>query len=140
MLPPMVAAINQRFKTPLVTTMITGVAVAILALIVPLNNLLNLVNIGTLMAFTVVCAGVLYLRHRKPDLPRSFRVPFVPLFPILGIVCSVFLAVFGLSRATWTWFVIALVCGLIFFLAYGFRKSNPDAIVPVEEPEGLSEF
>jgi APA family basic amino acid/polyamine antiporter len=87
MLPPMVAAVNQRFKTPLVTTMITGVAVAILALIVPLNNLLNLVNIGTLMAFTVVCAGVLYLRHRKPDLPRSFRVPFVPLFPIMGIVC-----------------------------------------------------
>ncbi|MGC2633976.1 MAG: amino acid permease [Candidatus Cybelea sp.] len=140
MLPPIVAAVNQRFKTPLVTTMITGFAVAILALIVPLNNLLNLVNIGTLMAFTVVCAGVLYLRHRKPDLPRSFRVPFVPLFPILGIVCSLFLAVFGLSRATWTWFVIALVCGLVFFFAYGFRKSNPDAIVPVEEPEGISEF
>jgi APA family basic amino acid/polyamine antiporter len=140
MLPPIVAAVNQRFKTPLVTTMITGVAVAILALIVPLNNLLNLVNIGTLMAFTVVCAGVLYLRHRKPDLPRSFRVPFVPLFPILGIVCSLFLAVFGLSRATWTWFVIALVCGLVFFFAYGFRKSNPDTVVPVEEPEGISEF
>jgi APA family basic amino acid/polyamine antiporter len=140
MLPPIVAAVNPRFKTPLVTTMITGVAVAALALIVPLNNLLNLVNIGTLIAFSVVCAGVLYLRHRQPDLPRSFRVPFVPLFPILGIVCSLFLAVFGLSRATWTWFVIALVCGLIFFFAYGFRKSNPDDVVPVEEPEGISEL
>jgi APA family basic amino acid/polyamine antiporter len=140
MLPPVVAKVNPRFKTPLVTTMITGVAVAFLALIVPLNNLLNLVNIGTLIAFTVVCAGVLYLRHRKPDLPRSFRVPFVPLFPILGIVCSLFLAVFGLSRATWTWFLIALVCGLVFFFSYGFRKSNPEEVVPVEEPEGLSEF
>jgi APA family basic amino acid/polyamine antiporter len=140
MLPPAVAVINPRFKTPLRTTMVTGVAVAILALIVPLNNLLNLVNIGTLIAFTVVCAGVLYLRHRKPDMPRSFRVPFVPLFPILGILCSMFLAIFGLSRATWVWFCIALVFGLIFFFAYGFRKSNPDEITAVEEPEGLPDY
>ena len=140
MLPPIVAAVHPRFKTPLVTTVITGVAVAFLALIVPLNNLLNLVNIGTLIAFSVVCGGVLYLRHRRPDLPRSFRVPFVPLFPILGIVFSLFLAVFGLSRATWTWFVLALVVGLVFFFSYGFRKSNPDDVVPVEEPDGLSEY
>jgi basic amino acid/polyamine antiporter, APA family len=140
MLPPAVAVIHPRFKTPLRTTLFTGACVAVLALIVPLNNLLNLVNIGTLIAFTVVCAGVLYLRKRKPDLPRSFRVPFVPLFPILGIVCSLFLAVFGLSRATWTWFVIALVVGLIFFFSYGFRKSNPEDVVPVEEPEGLAEL
>ncbi len=102
--------------------------------------MLNLVNIGTLIAFTVVCAGVLYLRKRKPDLPRTFRVPFVPLFPILGIVCSLFLAVFGLSRTTWTWFAIALVVGLIFFFSYGFRKSKPDEIEPVIEPEGLERF
>ncbi len=139
MLPPVVAKVHPKFKTPAITTMITGVAVALLALIVPLNQLLNLVNIGTLIAFTVVCAGVLYLRHRKPDMPRSFRVPFVPLFPILGIVCSLFLAVFGLSRATWTWFAIALVVGLIFFFAYGFRKSDPQDVVPVLEPEGLQE-
>jgi basic amino acid/polyamine antiporter, APA family len=140
MLPPAVAVINPRFKTPLRTTMVTGVAVAILALIVPLNNLLNLVNIGTLIAFTVVCAGVLYLRHRKPDMPRSFRVPFVPLFPILGILCSMFLAIFGLSRATWVWFCTALVFGLIFFFAYGFRKSDPSKIGPVEEPAGLPDY
>jgi basic amino acid/polyamine antiporter, APA family len=140
MLPPVVAAVHPRFKTPLVTTMITGFAVSILALIVPLNNLLNLVNIGTLIAFTVVCAGVLYLRKRRPDLPRSFRVPFVPLFPLLGITFSLFLAVFGLSRATWTWFALALVVGLIFFFSYGFRKSNPEQVVPVEEPEGLTEY
>jgi APA family basic amino acid/polyamine antiporter len=140
MLPPAVAAVHPKFKTPMVTTMITGCAVAVLALIVPLNNLLNLVNIGTLIAFTVVCAGVLYLRKRKPDLPRSFRVPFVPLFPLLGIAFSAFLAIFGLSRQTWTWFVLALVVGLIFFFSYGFRKSNPETVVPVEEPEGLTEF
>ncbi len=140
MLPPAVAKIHPRFKTPLVTTLITGAAVAILALIVPLNNLLNLVNIGTLMAFSVVCGGVLYLRKRRPELPRSFRVPFVPLFPALGIAFSLFLAIFGLSRATWTWFLIALVVGLVFFFSYGYSKSNPSDIVPIEEPEGLSEL
>ena len=137
MLPPAVAQIHPRFKTPVITTIITGIAVAALALIVPLNNLLNLVNIGTLIAFSVVCAGVLYLRRRKPDIPRTFRVPFVPLFPILGIVCSLFLAVFGLSRDTWIWFAIALVVGLVFFFSYGYRKSNPDEIEFVEEPDAL---
>jgi APA family basic amino acid/polyamine antiporter len=140
MLPPAVAKIHPRFKTPVITTMITGVAVALLSLIVPLNQLLNLVNIGTLIAFTVVCAGVLYLRHRKPDIPRAFRVPFVPLFPILGIVLALFLAVFGLSRTTWIWFAIALGVGLVFFFSYGFRHSNPAEIEPVIEPEGIAEL
>jgi len=125
MLPPAVAHISPRFKTPVYTTTITGFAVAALTLVVPLNQLLNLVNIGTLMAFSVVCAGVLYLRHRQPEAPRSFRVPFVPLFPILGILSAVFLAVFGLSRETWEWFIGALAIGLVFFFSYGFRKSNP---------------
>ncbi|HET9097617.1 MAG TPA: amino acid permease [Candidatus Baltobacteraceae bacterium] len=140
MLPPIVAKVHPRFKTPVITTMVTGVAVALLALIVPLTQLLNLVNIGTLVAFTVVCGGVLYLRKRRPEIPRSFRVPFVPLFPILGIVFSLFLAVFGLSRTTWTWFVCALIVGLVIFFAYGFRNSNPEEIQPVVEPEGLQEI
>ncbi|MGD1065444.1 MAG: amino acid permease [Vulcanimicrobiaceae bacterium] len=139
MLPPIVAHVHPRFKTPVTTTVITGIAVAALTLIVPLNELLNLVNIGTLIAFSVVCAGVLYLRARKPDIPRTFRVPFVPLFPILGIVFSMFLAVFGLSRTTWIWFLIALVVGLVFFFSYGFWKSNPEQIEAVVEPEGLEE-
>ena len=140
MLPPVVAKVHPRFKTPVVTTILTGVAVAVLALIVPLNELLNLVNIGTLIAFSVVCGGVLYLRKRRPELPRSFRVPFVPLFPILGIVFSLFLAIFGLSRTTWMWFGGALVVGLVIFFSYGFRKSDPEQIQPVVEPEGLQEY
>jgi basic amino acid/polyamine antiporter, APA family len=140
MLPPAVAKVHPRFKTPVVTTMLTGIAVAILALIVPLTQLLYLVNIGTLVAFAVVCAAVLYLRKRRPDIPRSFKVPFVPLFPILGIVFSLFLAIFGLSRTTWLWFGGALVVGLIIFFLYGYRTSKPEEIEPVVEPEGLQEF
>ncbi|MFN2448672.1 MAG: amino acid permease [Candidatus Baltobacteraceae bacterium] len=139
MLPPVVAKIHPKFKTPVITTALTGVAVAFLAMIVPLNQLLNLVNIGTLIAFSVVCGGVLYLRKRRPELPRSFKVPFVPLFPILGIVFSLFLAVFGLSRMTWIWFAAALALGLIIFFSYGFRKSIPSEVEPVLEPEGLAE-
>ncbi len=139
MLPKAVSLVHPRFKTPIVTTMITGVAVAFLALILPLNQLLNLVNIGTLVAFSVVCAGVLYLRAKRPEIPRAFRVPFVPLFPVLGIVLSLYLAVFGLSRMTWEWFTGALIVGLVFFFSYGFWKSDPAQIKPVEEPTGLGE-
>ena len=139
MLPPVVAYVHPRLKTPIVTTMLTGVAVAILALIVPLVQLLNLVNIGTLLAFSVVCAGVLYLRAKRPDIPRPFKVPFVPLFPVLGIVMALFLAIFGLSRTTWEWFALALVVGLVFFFCYGYWRSKPEDIRPVEEPEGLQE-
>ncbi|HEY8298754.1 MAG TPA: amino acid permease [Candidatus Baltobacteraceae bacterium] len=137
MLPPFVAKIHPRFKTPMLMTMITGVGVALLTLIVPLTVLLDLVNIGTLMAFMVVCAGVIYLRRTRPDLPRSFRSPFVPWFPLLGILFSGFLAVFGLTSLTWIRFIISLAIGLIIYFAYGFRKSNPEEIEPVIEPEGL---
>ena len=139
-MPPFVAKVHPRFKTPMLMTMITGVAVAILTLIVPLTQLLNLVNIGTLLAFMVVCAGVIYLRYKRPDIPRPFKSPFVPVFPALGILFSAFLAIFGLSTETWIWFIGALIVGLIIFFAYGFRKSNPEDIVPVIEPEGLQEF
>ena len=135
MLPPAVAKIHPKFRTPLVTTMLTGSVVAVLALIVPLVELLNLVNIGTLLAFTVVCAGVLFLRVKKPDIPRTFRVPFAPYFPLAGIVCSVSLAVLGLSRETWLWFAFALVLGLVFFFSYGFWRSKPEEIVPTGDPE-----
>jgi APA family basic amino acid/polyamine antiporter len=126
MLPPGVAKVNPRFKTPVLMTMITGFGAAVLTLIVPLVVLLDLVNIGTLSAFAIVCAGVLYLRYRRPDLPRAFRVPFVPLFPILGIFSSAFLAVFGLTTLTWERFVISLAIGLVIYFAYGFRKSRPE--------------
>jgi APA family basic amino acid/polyamine antiporter len=138
MLPPVVAKIDARFKTPVLMTMITGTAVAILTLIVPLDVLLDLVNIGTLSAFAIVCAGVLYLRKKRPELPRPFRVPFVPLFPILGILSSAFLAIFGLTTLTWQRFIISLGVGLLIYFAYGFRHSRPELeTIGVADAEAL---
>jgi APA family basic amino acid/polyamine antiporter len=138
MLPPAVAKVDPRTKTPVRMTMITGVAIAILTLIVPLDVLLDLVNIGTLSAFAIVCAGVLYLRRRRPDLQRSFKVPFVPLFPILGILFSGFLAIFGLTTVTWVRFLVSLVIGLIIYFSYGFRFSKPEQLATI--PESLEEI
>jgi APA family basic amino acid/polyamine antiporter len=106
-------------------------------LIVPLDILLNLVNIGTLLAFTIVCAGVLYLRRSRPDLRRPFKVPFVPLFPVLGILSCSFLAIFGLDQLTWKSFGISLLVGLVLYFAYGFRHSAPEqlAMIPPELEE-----
>ncbi len=125
MLPPFVARVNSRTKTPALVTMIVGSLAALLTLIVPLEVLLDLVNIGTLTAFGIVCAGVLWLRRRRPDIPRPFRVPFVPLFPVLGVCFAVFLAVFGLTTLTWVRFIVSLAIGLAIYFAYGFRFSKP---------------
>ena len=125
MLPPAVAAIHPRFKTPARMTMITGFIVALLAFIVPLDALLELVNIGTFSAFIIVCAGVIWLRYKRPDLPRPFKSPFVPFFPICGILLSVFLSTVGLGPFTWLRFIVWLIVGLAIYFAYGYRKSIP---------------
>jgi APA family basic amino acid/polyamine antiporter len=125
MLPPAVAAINPRFKTPARMTAITGAIVALLAFVVPLDALLELVNIGTFSAFIIVCAGVIWLRYNRPDLPRPFRSPFVPLFPLCGIALSVFLSTVGLGPYTWLRFVVWLGIGLVIYFCYGFRQPVP---------------
>jgi basic amino acid/polyamine antiporter, APA family len=124
MLPPAVAAIHPRFKTPARMTIVTGIVVALLAFVVPLDVLLELVNIGTFSAFIIVCAGVIWLRYRRPDLPRPFRSPFVPLFPLCGIALCVFLSTVGLGPYTWLRFAIWLVIGLGIYFAYGYRQSG----------------
>jgi APA family basic amino acid/polyamine antiporter len=125
MLPPAVAAIDPRFKTPARMTIITGAIVALLAFVVPLDVLLDLVNIGTFSAFIIVCAGVIWLRWKRPDLPRPFRSPFVPIFPLCGIALSLFLSTVGLGPYTWLRFVVWLIVGLGVYFAYGFRNSHP---------------
>ncbi len=128
MLPPFVSKIHPKYKTPALMTMITGFAIALLTLVVPLDQLLNLVNVGTLLAFIVVSVGVIYLRVKRPEIERPFRSPFVPAFPIIGIVIDLILVVFGLSPQTLIWFLCSLAVGLAIFFAYGYRKSNPATI------------
>lgn len=124
LLPPFVAKIDPRFGTPAAMTMVTGIVVAFLTLIVPLDALLELVNIGTFSAFIIVCGGVIWLRANRPEMPRPFRSPFVPVFPICGILLSLFLSTQGLGQYTWIRFVVWLVVGLCIYFAYGYRRST----------------
>ncbi len=122
MLPPVVAAVDPRTRTPLLTTVVTGVIVAVLAGIVPLDVLLSLVNIGTLSAFAIVCAGVFALRFTRADARRPFRAPLGPIVAVLGFGLCVY-QMTGLGPATWARFVVWFLVGAAVYAAYGYRKS-----------------
>jgi len=123
LLPPYFARVHPRYRTPHVTTIWTGLAVAILSAFCNIDEMANLCNIGTLFAFVLVCAGVIILRFRDPARPRPFRVPFGIVLPILGILFCLFL-MFGLDRLTWLRFFVWLVIGLVLYAVYGYRKSR----------------
>jgi len=133
MLPRWVAEIHPKFRTPAKMSVITGLFVAFLTLIVPLDLLLSLVNIGTMSAFIVVCAGVIWLRYKRPEIPRSFRVPAAWFTASLGIILSLGLALLGLGALTFISFLIWLAFGLVIYFAYGFRKSNPSELTPTPD-------
>ncbi|HTX55793.1 MAG TPA: amino acid permease [Candidatus Acidoferrales bacterium] len=123
MLPPGVAKIHPRFRTPARMTLITGGIVAILAALLPLSDLLDFVNIGTLSAFAIVCAGVLVLRIVQPQAHRPFRAPLVWIFTIAGAASCLFL-ITGLSLPTWIRFAVWFVIGIAIYAVYGYRKSR----------------
>src|SRR5262249_55017770 len=123
MLPPGVAKIHHVFRTPARMTAITGIVVAIFAAVFPLTDLLTLVNIGTLAAFAIVCAGVLVLRIVNPSAPRPFRAPLLPLFAIAGAAACLYL-ITGLQVATWVRYGIWFMVGIIIYALYGFRNSR----------------
>jgi APA family basic amino acid/polyamine antiporter len=122
LLPPVFSAVHPRFRTPYVTTILTGVVCALIAGAFPLALLGQLVSIGTLLAFVIVCAGVWYLRVKEPNRPRPFRTPAVPLVPLLGILACVGMML-GLPGDTWLRLAIWLVLGLGIYFAYGRRHS-----------------
>jgi basic amino acid/polyamine antiporter, APA family len=123
MLPPGVARIHHVFRTPAHMTAITGIMVAIFAAVFPLTDLLKLVNVGTLAAFAIVCAGVLVLRFVNPNAQRPFRAPLLPLFSVAGTAACLYL-ITGLQLATWERYVIWLGVGLAVYALYGFRNSR----------------
>ncbi len=123
LLGPWFQKIHPRYRTPHVTTIMTGIFVAFFSAIANIDEIVQLTNIGTLFAFALVCIGILILRVREPNLPRKFRVPLVPWVPLMGIAMCVFL-MSGLPALTWIRFVLWLAVGLGIYFMYGARKSR----------------
>lgn len=123
LLPPRVSKIHARFKTPARMTLITGITVAFLAAITPLKQLLEIVNIGTLTAFAIVCLGIFILRYTSPDVHRDFKAPLGRFCSLAGCLLCIYLIIEGLSEVTWLRFIVWSIIGMILYAAYGYRKS-----------------
>src|ERR1700760_1504513 len=123
LLPKWASAIHPKFRTPWITTIIFGAFAAIMPAFFDIEILSELVNIGTLLAFTIVSAGVWVLRVRYPELKRPFKTPLVPLVPILGILSAVYLMT-RLERITWIVMILWLLVGLIIYFGYSVKHSR----------------
>jgi APA family basic amino acid/polyamine antiporter len=123
LLPSWASKIHPRFRTPHVTTVVTGLFVALGALVMDENEIYDLTNIGTLSAFAIVCVGVLVLRTIDPGRPRPFKVPFVWPVTLIGAAACIY-TMFGLPTHAWERFGIWLTIGLVLYFAYGFRRSR----------------
>jgi basic amino acid/polyamine antiporter, APA family len=123
LLPPFMGKVHHKYRTPYIATIITGVAAMVIAAAFPIALLGQLVSIGTLLAFVIVCAGVWVLRRRSPDLPRPFKTPWVPVVPLGGmLICGWMM--YGLPNDTWIRLVVWTVIGLAIYFFYGKDHSK----------------
>lgn len=131
LLPKAFTRVNPRTQTPVTNTIIVAIVISVLAAFVPLGQLAEATSIGTLAAFVVVNFGVIALWMARPELQRTFRVPLLPLFPIIGAVMCMYL-ISALNVVTWIVFFIWLAVGIMLYLVYGRRHSNAPAERPAE--------
>jgi APA family basic amino acid/polyamine antiporter len=123
LLPRAFSRVHPRFRTPHISTWAAGLFVAIPAGIFDIGTLADLSNIGTLCAFLLVSLGVLILRRKQPDRPRAFRTPWVPVVPILSILCCLVLMA-SLPLETWARFLVWLAIGLVVYFSYSKKRSE----------------
>ncbi|MGE3770823.1 MAG: amino acid permease [Bdellovibrionales bacterium] len=123
LLPKWTASVHKRFHSPHKTTAAVAVLVALMSGLLPIHALAELVSIGTLFAFTIVCGGVFWLRYKQPNQARGFKAPFFPYLPIAGVLVNIYLMI-GLPFITWTYFLIWSGIGLVVYFAYSARHSK----------------
>ena len=123
LLPKSFAKVHPKFRTPYITTIWTGVFVAVFSAFCNIDEMANLCNIGTLFAFILVCLGVIILRIKQPNRTRPFRLPGKFFIPVMGIIFCLYLML-GLDRITWIRFFVWLVLGLVIYFVYGYKNSK----------------
>ncbi len=129
LLPEWAGAVHPRFRTPWISTLLVGGFVAVFASVIPIEVLGELVSIGTLLAFVIVCFGVWILRVRRPHLHRPFKTPWVPVVPILGILVSLGLMA-SLPLDTWIRLIVWLIIGMVIYFTYSRHHSRVQKLVP----------
>jgi APA family basic amino acid/polyamine antiporter len=134
LLPKMFSNVHPKFRTPWISSLTVGLVVAVFASTIPLDKLGEMTSIGTLLAFIIVCAGVLVLRKRSPEMARPFRAPFMPVTAWLGILISLGLML-GLPWETWVRLFVWLAIGLVIYFAYGKNHSRVQMGLPPVESE-----
>lgn len=123
LLPERFSVVHRRFRTPYLTTVIAGCAAMVVAGLFPIGLLGELVSIGTLLAFVIVCVGVIALRYSRPELPRAFKTPFVPVVPILGALIAL-AQMLSLPIDTIIRLIVWMAIGLVIYFVYGIRNSK----------------
>jgi basic amino acid/polyamine antiporter, APA family len=125
------AAIHPKFRTPYKNTILVGLLAAIVGSVTPIDDIGKMVNIGTLLAFIIVCIAIMILRHTQPAQPRPFRTPWVPFVPIMGLVFNGYM-MYKLGWINWARLIIWLVIGLVVYFSYGRHHSRVQKMVPNE--------